>query len=234
MEHGHHRQDGVAGAYAQDICAHGHQGVQEVRPVGIEHALGIARCARGIAEPCRRILVKASPDAVLGGFLHQGLIAKGALDLMGHMVLAGEDDDVLDRRNLAADLVEDWQKGHVREEDLILRMVDDVDQLLGEQARVQGMADRANAHNAVPGFDMAGGVPGQGGDPVALHDAQGLQHIGDPLGALVHFAIGGADNGALHRSGDDLTVAMPGGGVVQDTIHGQRPVLHPALHLYRP
>ncbi len=42
----------------------GHQGVQEVGAVRIEHALGIARGAGGVAEPAGGLLVEAAPDAV--------------------------------------------------------------------------------------------------------------------------------------------------------------------------
>jgi hypothetical protein len=67
-------------------------------------------------------------------------------------------------------------------------------------------------------------------DPVARLDPQGQQGVGHPLGALVDRAVGGADDRPLDRAGDDLARAVPLGGVVDDLVDRQGPVLHQALH----
>jgi len=54
-------------------------------------------------------------------------------------------------------------------------MVDDVDELFGEEPGVEGVADGADPHDAVPGFQVARGIPGEGRDPVARLDAKGLE-----------------------------------------------------------
>jgi hypothetical protein len=137
---------------------------------------------------------------------------------------------MLDRRHLVPVLEQDRQEGQVGEEDLILGVVDDVAELLGEQPRVQGVADRPDPHDPVPGLDMPRGVPGQRRHPVAALHAESLQGIGQPLGAGVDPAIGRAHDRALDRAADDLAVAVPVPGVVEDLVDRQRPVLHQPKH----
>ncbi|KAK0329058.1 hypothetical protein LTR94_038299, partial [Friedmanniomyces endolithicus] len=57
-------------------------------------------------------------------------------------------------------------------------MVDDIAELVGEQARIERVAHRAHAHDREPRFEMARIVPGHGGDPVAATDAQGGERGG--------------------------------------------------------
>ena len=62
----------------------------------------------------------------------------------------------------------------------VFGVVDDVGDLLGEQARVERVVDRADAHDAVPGLQVAPGVPGQRRDAVAELDAvpvEALRHL---------------------------------------------------------
>ena len=146
------------------------------------------------------------------------------------MRLVGQHHDVLDAGHLGAEVRQHRQEGQVGEDHLIFGMVDDVAELLGEQPRVQGVADRADAHDAVPGLDMAGGVPGQGCAAVARLYPQGLQRVRQPLRPAVNLGVGRPDDRAFDGAADDLSVAMPVLGVVQDLVDRQRPVLHQAQH----
>ena len=63
-----------------------------------------------------------------------------------------------------------------------------------------------------------------------------LEDFGDDLvgagqhSALMQLRIGGPDNRAFDRAGDDLGMTVGQGRVVEDAIDRQRPVLHQALH----
>ena len=54
----------------------------------------------------------------------------------------------------------------------ILGVVDDVGDLVGEQARIDGVTDRADAGDAVVQLEMAVVVPGERRDALALADAE--------------------------------------------------------------
>jgi hypothetical protein len=147
------------------------------------------------------------------------------------VVRVGQDHDVLDRRQLGAVFQQHRQEAEIGEDDPVFSVVDDVAELLGEQARVERVADRPDAHDPVPGLDMAAGVPGQRRDPVARQDAEPQQGVGHPLGAGVDRGIAGADDRPLDRAADDFAVAVPGLGVVEDLVDRQRPVLHQPVHI---
>jgi hypothetical protein len=68
--------------------------------------------------------------------------------------------------------------------------------LVGEQARIDGMADRADAHDAVPGFEVAPRVPCDGGDAVTELDAVAFQPLRDLSARADEFGVIGADEWA--------------------------------------
>src|SRR4051794_187572 len=146
------------------------------------------------------------------------------------MRLVGEYDVALHARELVGDLLQDRNEGDVGHHDAVLRMVDDPGDLLGEKAGIDGMADGADPHDAVPDFEMAPGVPGDRCDAVAELDAVALQHLRDLERALVDFAIGGAMDRSLDRSRDDLLLAMNPGSVFDDPVAEQGPILHQTEH----
>src|SRR5262249_499273 len=92
------------------------------------------------------------------------------------------------------------------------------------------VADRADPHDAVPAFEMAGGIPGNGGDAVAELDAIALQHLGDFERAPVNFGVIGPDNRAFDRPGDDLLRALIRRPVLSDPVAEQSPILHQPEH----
>ena len=96
------------------------------------------------------------------------------------------------------------------------------------------MADRADAHDAVPGFEMAPGVPGDGGDAVAELDAVAVEPLRDLQGAVADFRVIGAVDGTFDRSGHDLLGAVNLCGVLDNPVTKQRPVLHQSKHTVVP
>ncbi len=56
------------------------------------------------------------------------------------------------------------------------------------------MANRANAHDAVPGFEVTPGIPSDGGDAVAELDAVAFEALRHFQGAIADRNIIGAMN----------------------------------------
>ena len=92
------------------------------------------------------------------------------------------------------------------------------------------MADGADAHDAVPDFEMTPGIPGDGGDAVAKLDAVAFQPLRNFQGARMNFGVIGAMNGAFDRPRDDLLRAVILRGVLDNPVAQQRPVLHQTKH----
>jgi hypothetical protein len=114
-------------------------------------------------------------------------------------------------------------------------MVDDPGNLLGKEARIDRMRDRADATDAVPELEMPIGVPGQRRQPVAELHPLLLQPLGDPQRAVADIRIGRAPQRAvLHHPAHHLSRAVLRGGVVDDPMQQQGPVLHQAEHAFLP
>ena len=69
------------------------------------------------------------------------------------------------------ELFQQRHEGQVDEHHAVFGVIDDPADLLGEQPRIDGVVDRADAEDAVPGFQMPPGVPGERRDAVAELDA---------------------------------------------------------------
>src|SRR5262245_42257205 len=109
-------------------------------------------------------------------------------------------------------------------------MIYDPGDLLREQARIDRVVDRANAEDAIPGFNVAPGVPRKRCDPVTQLDAVLVQPFGNFQCAGAHVGIVGRVDWTLNRARDDLPPAMIFGGMVDDAMAQQRPILHQAEH----
>src|SRR5665213_1737978 len=92
------------------------------------------------------------------------------------------------------------------------------------------MADGADAHDAVPDLEVAPGIPRNGGDPVAELDAVAIQALRNLQRAIANFGVIGAMNGAFDRSCHDLLRTMEPGGVFDNPVTKQRPILHQTTH----
>ena len=96
------------------------------------------------------------------------------------------------------------------------------------------MADRAHAHDRVPGLDMRLAVPGERRDPLPEPDAEAGEDRRD--GERPRLQIGIADPGdaAALAGGDHLGMRVPLGGVVQELVQGQPKVLHASVDHRQP
>ena len=93
----------------------------------------------------------------------------------------------LHARELVLQLLQQGHEGEVEEEQAVFGVVDDVDDLVGEQPRIDGVIDRADPGDAVPGFQMPPGVPGERRHAVAEPDALALQALRHLQGARAHM-----------------------------------------------
>ena len=232
MEHRHDDEEALAHRYPDRIRETGLHRVQDVRAVRIEHALREARRPRRVTKPGRRALVQRVPREIVVGLgdpvLVGDCIGQGGL---WHVRRIGQDNIGLDRRQSLGERLEQRHEGEVDHHHAIFRMIDDPGDLIGEQARVDRMTYRPDASDPVPGLDVAPGVPGQCRDPVAGADTGGGQAFGHPQGAGTEGCIIGAVDRTLDGASDHLARAMLGGGVVDDPMQQQRPILHQTQHV---
>ncbi len=216
--HRSHRQDGVGRREPDDVGLQAHQGVQEVRAVRVEHPLGVAGGARGVAEAAGGLLGEAAPGAVLRLAGDQILIV-----LVQH-------HHPLDRGRGRDARLQQRSEGLVDEDHPVFGVVDDPADLVGVQARIEGVADRPDPHDPVPDLQVPPAVPGQGGHPVAGPHAHLEQGVRDPLGPCVDLGIGGAVDRPFQRAGDHLAPAVALGGMTENPVDRQRPSLHHPQH----
>ena len=114
----------------------------------------------------------------------------------------------------------------------ILGMIDDVGDLVGEQARVDGVTDRAHAGDAVVQLEVAMVVPRERGDALAGPDAESvLQGAGQLLRALAERGIGGPVHRRIRRARHHLDRAVALGRMVDDRRDQKRPVHDQTAHV---
>ena len=206
-------------------------GVQQGGTMTVEHALGIARGAGGVAERGGGPLVEDGPVVVSAFAREQGLVAGGAGKGGGrHVRLVRHDDVALDRRQAVGDALREFDEGEVEEQHPILGVVDDVDDLIGEQPRVHRMKHGAGPRDAVEEFQMPVSVPRQRADPVAAPDSKPAQEIGEPPGALLACAVAIAVDRALDGARDHRAVAVILRRVADQRRDHERDLLHEAVH----
>ena len=92
------------------------------------------------------------------------------------------------------------------------------------------MIDRADADDAVPGFQVPRGIPGERRHTVAELDAVFGEPLRDLERAGAHLRVIGLDDRAFDRAGDHLALAVELGGMVDDAVDQQRPILHQPEH----
>jgi hypothetical protein len=80
----------------------------------------------------------------------------------------------------------------VDEDDAVAGVVDDVDDLLGEQADVQRVQDGAVGGDREVQLEVALRVPAEGRHPVPGLDPEAFEHAAEAVDAIGHLRIGGA------------------------------------------
>ena len=233
MEERDHGQDRAVAREQVGAGGDEEEGVQQHRAVGIEHALGLAGRARGVAERAGGILVELGPHESRRHLRQQALVAEQARDLpVGRHVLAvGHQRIGLDGAERGFELLHQGQECEIEEQRRVLGVVGDVGDLLGEEARVDGVADGADAGDGIVELEVAVAVPGQGRHPVARLDAEADEGVGELADPLPRLGIAVAMQAALDRLRYDLHVGIDVGGIVDHAGDQQRPIHHePAQH----
>ena len=201
----------------------------------VQYSLGIARRARGVAHRSRGIFIEGLPLEISIDLRDPILIGDRVLQRgLRHVRLVREHHIAFDAGQLVRDFFQDRHEGEIGHHHAILRMVDDPGDLVGKQPRIDGVTDRADPHDAIPGFKMAPGIPGDGGDAVAELDAVAVEPLRNLQRALVDFGVIGAMDGTFDRSRNDLLRAMDCCGVFDNPVTQQRPVLHQSKHTLVP
>jgi hypothetical protein len=135
-------------------------------------------------------------------------------------------------QDLVADAVEarhDVGERGVEEDHLVLRVADDVAQVVLEQADIQRVQHGPHRRDREVQLEVAARVPAERGDAVARADAQRLERRRDPAGAAHHLAVRRALH-AVVRAADDLAVSEEPLDAPRDVADEQGPIHHEAVH----
>ena len=171
----------------------------------IKHALRIAGGARGVAEAGRGALVKLLPGEVAVDLGDPVLISDGVLELgRRHVGGVGENDEALDSGQTIGHRLHQRHEGEIGQHDPVFGVIDDPGDLLGEEAGVDRVVNRADAGDAIPAFEMPVAVPRERGDSVAEPDPLAFEALGDLERTLAKSRDSRCDASDLRSSGKRL------------------------------
>ena len=237
MKHRHHGHHHITRRQPKGVGQRRSIGMQHGGAVRIEHPLGVAGRARGVAKRRGEALVKLRP--VEGARLRreQGFIAQqignGGLR---HVRLVRHRHPAPDAGADRRELFDQGHEAEVKQHIAVLGVVDDIGELVREQARVDGVADRAHARHSEISLEMTVAVPGQCANALGLAHAQRRQRLGQLPGALVRRAIGAAVDraaavlvGPLDRARHNFGVAVMPIRVRDERRNQQRHIHHQTL-----
>ena len=205
--------------------------MQQRRAMAVQHALGIAGGAGCVAQRGRGVLVELGPVeiVVLGG--EQLFVAEQVRDRNGrHVRAVGHRDPALDALACRSEPFDERRERQVEEAMAILGMIDDVSELVGKQARIDGVDHRARAGHRVIELEVAIAVPRERADAIARLHAQARQCAGEAARADVGGAIGVTVDRAFDGARHDLGVAVVAIRVADQRRDHQRLIHHQAEH----
>ncbi len=215
--------DAVEGGQTERTGEPRRHGVQHHRAVAVEHALGVAGGAGGVAEHRTSVLVELRPgERLFDG--DQLLVAHHPFEAGRR--LRGQFDEMPDIAQPRPQTGDAGGEAAVEQQHLAAGMVDGVHDLLIRQPRIGGVQHRADAGYGEEQFVMTMGVPGQRRHAVAGADAQRTQHTGSLRGAVRKAGVVVPPEGFIDQPRDDFAVAMGTGGVGEDAADQQGGVLH--------
>ncbi len=142
------------------------------------------------------------------------------------MRLVGHDDEAFDVRDLRQQLFEQRYEHQVRENVSVLGVIDDEDELLGEQPRVDRVADVPRSADAVIDLEVPMIIPGDGCHAIATFEAEPVERIGELPCPPHRLANRVAMTRIVHCDGHDFPVPVEFFGVLRDRRNQQRPVHH--------
>ena len=206
VEHRHDREDHVALASAETVDGHCAHGVQERRTVGVDDALRISRRAARVTHArCSVFVVDSELDGVGGReqllVIEEFVAVEVGRDVALAVVHQHEVLQVLERGQQRGEQAE---QRTVDEDHLVVGMVDDVGELLGEQPDVERVQDAPGARGGEVELEVAGGVPGEGGNTAVGGDAETVEYTTEFAGARRPLAVGGPVETVAGRRDDFL------------------------------
>ncbi len=148
--------------------------------------------------------------------------------LEGRAVAGADEDHVLDAGELVGDSGHERNQGVVHHEDLVLGVVDDVDELFGEQPDVERMKDGAHGAAREICFEMLLAVPAKRRDTVAETHAELGQCVGELSRSISHRREA-RDAVFAFVDRDDSAIPVDASSVLEDGRNQKRAVLHGTL-----
>ena len=232
VEHGHHGQDGIAGADVERIGQRTGIGMQQGGTVAVEHALGIAGGAAGVTEAGGGVFVELRPGVGAGLGSNQRLVADevGYARPFRQLVGITQGHPQFDAGAFGLHGGHQRREGGVKAHHAVFGVVDDPGQLLGMQAGVEGVQHPARTADTVVHLQVAVTVPGNAGHPVGKGQPLCIQCIGKLPGSAGDRAPLRAVDVALNPAGNNFTLAMVPLGVLNQRRNQQRMVLHQTQH----
>ena len=130
----------------------------------------------------------------------------------------GQHHVLLDRLEPLGELFQDRHESEVDHHHAVLGVIDDPGDLIGKQPRIDGVIDRADAHDAVPGFEVPPGIPSERRHAVAELDAAAVEPLRHPQRAHAQIGVIRGVERAFDRTADDLPPAVLSRGVIEDAM----------------
>ncbi len=146
------------------------------------------------------------------------------------MGAVGEDHIGFDLRAVRYQFFHQRHEVEIEAQNPVFGVIDDVGDLIREEARVDGVADRPDARNTEIEFQMAIGVPRQRSYPVPQSNAEIGQRVGELANTAIGIGIGVAVNIAFAATADDFLPPVPARGVLQQRRDQKRTIHHGTLH----
>ena len=176
------------------------------------------------------LVVDVELDGVGGGeqllVIEQNVAVQVGGDVTLAVVHHHEVLQALERRQQRS---EEPEQRAVDEDHLVVGVIDDVGELLGEQPDVERVQDSTGTRRGEVQLEVTGGVPRERADATVGGDPEVVEHAAELAGARCPLTVGGAfETGAGCR--DDLLVRVVLLRPFEDVRDGERNVLHQALH----
>ena len=207
------------------------QRMQDLRAVRVDHALGLAGGARGVAHGARLVLVHLRVVEAPARRFQERLVVLHA----GRHRLAGQrhDDHALDV-DLVPELLEQRQQHVVDDQEAVLRVVGDEGDVVRREPQVERVQHAACDDRAEVGLVVGVVVPHQRGDPVAALQPRLGQRLGQQARPPVEIGVGVAVQRLVRHARDDLLRAEQLARPLQKMRQIERDAHHGGLHFTPP
>ena len=169
----------------------------------VGHPLRLSRCAGGIAQRGRIVLLQIRIDRSTEVVTQQGFVV---LQSCGHGLAAERNHEDTLKLHFVLELFKELQEHVVYNQEAVLGVVDDVRQFVGMEPKVQGVQHATCAGDAEVGFQVGIVVPHKACDPVSRLKTRRLENCGKGSCTLGHFPVGVTVNRVVGAAGDNLDV----------------------------